>query len=276
MRLLPILLTLLPAAALAQSPAFEAATIKPAAPDARGRFISPGPGGGIKVTNMSLKDMIEFAWGLQPFQVSGGPAWLDSVRYDIVAKPEARADGKGRPSENELKTMLQALLTDRFQLRVHMETKELPIYALVLSRKDGKLGPDLVETKEGSCQKFDPNQPPPRPQPGAPPARICGNMFIGPGQLMMFSHPISELTPLLSRMVERKVVDQTGLKGNYDITLQFPRDETPPAPDAPPARLDMSAAIFSTFPDRLGLKFESQKGQVEVIVIDAAEKPSDN
>lgn len=255
---------------LAQSSIFEAATIKPAAPDARGRFISPGPGGGIRITNMTLKDMIEFAWGVQPFQVSGGPAWLDSVNYDIVAKPEAKV------SQSELKVMLQALLTDRFQLRTHQETRELPIYALVLARKDGKLGPDLVASTEGSCEKFDPSHPPPPPQPGIAPPRYCGNMMISPTRLDVLGHTISELTPLLSRMVERKVVDQTGLKGNYDINLQLPRDETPVSPDAPPARLDLAPILFSTFPERLGLKFESQKGPVEVIIVDAVEKPSEN
>jgi len=202
---------------------------------------------------MTLKDMIELAWQMQPFQLSGGPPWLDSIHYDIVAKPEAKA------SFDEMRPMLQALLADRFQLRTHQETKELPIYALVLARKDGKLGPDLTESKEGSCEKFDQSRPPPPPQPGAPLPRICGNLLIGPGQLTMFGHPISELTPLLSRMVERKVVDQTGLKGNFDISLQFPRDEAPPSPDGPPARIDIAGAIFSTFPDRLGLKFESTK-----------------
>jgi uncharacterized protein (TIGR03435 family) len=195
MRSLTILLTLLPAAGLAQAPltpaptpapSFEVATIKPAAPDARGRFISPGPGGGIRITNMTLKEMVEFAWSVQPFQISGGPAWLDSVHYDIVAKPEAKA------SFDEMRPMLQALLADRFQLRTHQETKELPIYALVLARKDGKLGPDLMKSKEGSCEKFDPSHPPQPPQPGAPLPRICGNLLIGPGQLTMFGHPISE------------------------------------------------------------------------------------
>jgi uncharacterized protein (TIGR03435 family) len=272
---LTISVTLLLSAAMAQAqqnpaPAFEVATIKPAAPDARGRFIQPGPGGGIKITNMTLKDMIELAWQMQPFQLSGGPPWLDSIHYDIVAKPEAKA------SFDEMRPMLQTLLADRFQLRTHQETKELPIYALVLARKDGKLGPDLMESKEGSCEKFDPSHPPPPQQPGAPLPRICGNLLIGPGQLTMFGHPISELTPLLSRMVERKVVDQTGLKGNFDISLQFPRDEASPSPDGPPARIDIAGAIFGTFPDRLGLKFESRKGPVEVIVIDSAEKPSEN
>ena len=269
MRVLMILLTLLSAAS-AQSPSFEVATIKPAAPDARGKRISPGPGGGLRMANMTLNDMVEFAWDVQPFQVSGGPAWLDSASYDIVAKPEAKA------SQSELKVMLQSLLTDRFHLRTHQETKEMPIYALVLARKDGKLGPDLAESKEGSCEKFDPSHPAPPPQPGAAPPRYCGNMMISPTRLDVFGHTIPELTPLLSRMVEREVVDQTGLKGNYDISLQFPRDETPLSPDAPPARLDLAPILFSTFPDRLGLKFESQKGPVEMIVVDAAERPSEN
>ena len=279
MRLLTILPTLLAAAVFAAAqqspspaptPTFEVATVKPAAPDARGRFIQPGPGGGIKITNMTLKDMIVYSWRIQPFQISGGPSWIDSASYDVLAKPEAKT------TFNEMQTMLQALLADRFHLRVHTETKELPIYGLVLARKDGKLGPDLVETKEGSCLKFDPTQPRPRPQAGEPPPRYCGNMGISAGGLTMIGQPISALAPLLSRMVERKVVDQTGLKGNYDIDTQFHRDEAPTPSDAVPARLDLAATLFGLFPDRLGLKFESQKGPVEVIVVEAAEKPSDN
>jgi uncharacterized protein (TIGR03435 family) len=276
MRPFTILMTLMPAAAFAQgqqnpapAPSFEVATIKPAAPDARGVYIRPGPGGGLSITNMTVKDMIVWAWRIQPFQVSGGPSWLDSVHYDVVARPEAKA-GFG-----EMQTMLQALLAERFQLRVHNDTKDLPIYALILARKDGKLGPDLLESPEGSCQKFDPTHPPPPPQPGASPPRYCGQMMIGPGGLTMVGQPISELLPLLSRMTERKVVDQTALKGKYDINLQFPRDEAPPSPDNP-VRPDFAAALFSAFPERLGLKFESQKGPVEVIVVDKAEKPSDN
>ena len=164
MRSLTILLTLLPAAGFAQAPltpvptpapSFEVATIKPAAPDARGSFISPGPGGGIRITNMTLKDMVEFAWSVQPFQISGGPAWLvRSLRHrrqtgdqSQLRRDASHAAGAAR---------------DRFQLRTHQETKELPIYALVLARKDGKLGPDLMESKEGSCEKFDPSHPPSR------------------------------------------------------------------------------------------------------------------
>lgn len=247
------------------SSAFEVATIKPSGSDAAGSFIGRGPGGGISIKNMTLKEMIQFAWDVPPFQVSGGPSWIDSDRYDVVAKPEARS------SLNEMRPMLQPLLADRFQLRVHRETKDLPIYGLVLARKNGKLGPDLVETQEGSCVKRDPSQP---PKPGV---RYCGQVFVSPGALTMIAQPISALPPVLSRTLGRKVVDQTGLKGNYDISLQFTHDDAPPpSPDAPPVRLDLAGIFFSTFPERLGLKFESQKGPVEVIVIENAEKPSEN
>jgi uncharacterized protein (TIGR03435 family) len=116
---------------------FEVASIKPAAPDEHRMFIGPGPGGGISVTNMTLKQMIHRAWRIMPFQISGGPAWIDSTRYNVVAKPEKK------PAPEETTRMLQALLKDRFQLVIHSETKEMPVYVLVLARKDGKLGEHL-------------------------------------------------------------------------------------------------------------------------------------
>jgi len=100
---------------------FEVASIKPAAPDARGTFIRPGPGGGITLTNMTLEDMMVVAWRVQPFQISGGPPWLNSARYDVTAEPGAK------PQPNQNTFMLQSLLQDRFQLAFHRETKELPI-----------------------------------------------------------------------------------------------------------------------------------------------------
>jgi uncharacterized protein (TIGR03435 family) len=131
---------------------FEVASIKPAAPDERRMFIGPGPGGGISVTNMTLKQMIQNAWHIMPVQISGGPAWIDSVRYNVVAKPE-------KPAPEESMRMLQELLKDRFHLVIHSETKEMPVYALVLARKDGKLGENLTESKEGGCTVPEPNQP---------------------------------------------------------------------------------------------------------------------
>jgi uncharacterized protein (TIGR03435 family) len=179
------------ASAIAQTekpPRFEVASIKPAAPDQRGMFSQPGPGGGVTMTNMTLKELIVIAWRVQPFQILGGPAWIDSLHYDITPKPEKR------PQPTELPVMLQSLLQDRFQLAVHRETKELAIYALVLARKDGKLGPRLVESKEGSCTQPDPSKPLPPPEPGKPPTLGCGQMRISPVGLTVVDRPVGDLT----------------------------------------------------------------------------------
>ncbi len=237
--------------------------------------IRPGPGGGVTITNMTLKELIVLAWRIQPFQISGGPAWLDSVHYDIVAKPEAK------PKQSEIPQMLQALLKDRFQLVVRQDTKELPIYALVVARKDGKLGPRLTQSKEGGCTAFDPSKPPAPPEPGKPPTMGCGGMMMGIRQLTAASIPVSNLTPMLSRLLGRTVVDKTGLTGNFDISMEWAPDDAqalqlpPGAPPVPPS--DTSGpSIFTAFQEQLGLKLESQKGPVEMLVIERAEKPSEN
>jgi len=265
--------------ALAQSKTeFEVASIKPSAPDARGSFIRPGPGGGITVTNMTLKDMISIAWRVQPFQISGGPPWMDSLRFDVTAKPEART------APAEVMVMLQALLADRFQVSIHRETKELPIYALVLARKDGKLGASLTEAKEGGCEPMDPSKPPAPPKPGERPQMGCGGMMIGPGRLNGVGVPLANLTPALSRILGRTVIDKTGLSGNYDVSLEWAPDDPavqlpapPGAPPPPPAHTDATGpSIFTAFQEQLGLKLDSQKGPGEILVIDRAEKPSEN
>jgi len=264
--------------ALAQTdghPVFEVATIKPAATDARGTFVEFARGGRINLTNMTLKGMIGFAWDVQPFQISGGPSWLDSVRYDVTAKPE----GSAKPGE--LPVMIQALLADRFQLAVHRGTQELPIYALVLARKDGKLGPGLTESKEGSCSLFDPSNPPARPQPGNAPRRGCGNSTVNPSRLAAIGIPIARLLPMLQTVLGRTIVDKTELTGNFDISMEWAPDETQAMqwlPDMPkPLQSDVAGpSLFSAIQQQLGLKLESAKGPVEVIVIDHAEKASAN
>ena len=272
-RLIP--LVVLAAFAAADGPKFEVASIKPAEPNQRGTYIRPGPGGGLTITNMSLKQLITFAWRVQPFQVSGGPPWLDSIHYDILAKPESKA------SQSELPMMLQGLLADRFHLRVRQETRELPIYALVLARKDGRPGPDLMEAKDGDCEQPDPARLQAARQPGAPPPRFCGQLMMGVNQINAIGLPISSLTPLLSRLLGRTVVDQTGLKGNFNVSLEWTPDETQTFPprspgDSPVAPDSAAPSLFTAFQERLGLKFESQKGPVEIIVVDEAEKPSEN
>ena len=264
-------------------PAFEVASIKPAAPDQRGVAIRPGANGGLNINNMPLKEMITFAWRIQPYQISGAPPWIESARYDITTKPDHK------PNFDELLLMLQSLLEDRFQLKTHSETRDLPIYALVLANKDGKLGPQLTETKEGGCTVFDPNKPPPPPtDPGKPPVLGCGGMFMGPDRLGAAGIEIGRVVPMLARMLERTIIDKTGLTAKYDIQLHWTPDPSqmmqgpfgggPPPPGAPaPPPIDPNGpSIFTALQEQLGLKLESQKGPVEMLVIDHVEKPSEN
>jgi uncharacterized protein (TIGR03435 family) len=264
--------------AMAQSetgPRFEVASIKPAAPDQRGVYVRNTPGGRLNIANMTLKDMITFAWRIQPFQITGGPPWLDSTRFDISAKPEQP------PKEGETPLMLRALLQDRFQLTLHEETRELPVYALVV-RKEGKLGPGLTEAKEGSCVRFDPSKPPPPPpQPGKPPTLGCGGFMMSPRQMTASSTTIGTLVEPLSRLLGRTVVDKTGLTGKFDLSLQWTPDESQairPGPDGAAAPPSDSAppSIFTAIQEQLGLKLDSQKGPVKIFVIERAEKPSEN
>ena len=277
-RTVACLLMILSGGAIAQtnaSPQFEVASIKPAAPDARGMFIRTTPGGRVNITNMTLKELMVIAWRIQPFQISGGPAWLDSAHYDITAKPETS------PKQGELQMMLQSLLADRFQLTIHRETKELPLYALVVAKKDGKLGPGLTESKEGSCTPPDPSKAPPPPQPGKPPALWCGGMMMNRSRLTAVSVPVANLTPMLSRLLARTVVDKTGLTGKFDVSMEWTPDETqamqlPPGAPTPPPSDFTGPSIFTALQEQLGLKLESQKGPVEIFVIERAEKPSEN
>ena len=208
-----------------------------------------------------------------PVQISGGPPWIDSARFDVVAKAEKK------PAPEENMRMLQALLKDRFQLLVHSETKEMPVHALVLARKDGKLGEKLTESKEGACTARDPNQPPPLLRPGG--KLGCGGAIISAHGMNGVSVPITELARSLSLMVGRTVIDKTGQAANYDYTVEFTPDESispPTAPGGPPvaAPADSSTpSLFTALQEQLGLKLDSRKGPVEIFVIDR-EKPSEN
>jgi bla regulator protein blaR1 len=267
-------------AATAPLPQFEVASIKPAAPDQRGTFIRPGANGGININNMPVKEMMALSWHVQPYQITGGPSWIESARYDI----SATANHRLKP--DELPLMIQALLADRLQLKVHHETKELPIYALVIANKDGKLGPQLKESKEGSCTPFDTTKPPPPPDPNKPPTLGCGGMQMGPARLNATSVDLAMLTGVLGRTLGRTLVDKTGLTGKFDIQLQWTPDQAqlqamaPPGglpPGMPAPQFDPNGpSIFTALQEQLGLKLESQKGPVDIIVIDHVERPSEN
>jgi uncharacterized protein (TIGR03435 family) len=253
---------------------FEVASIKPSAPDAVGIRVRFLPGGRVEINNMTLNSLIQFAWGVQSFQISGGAPWIDSLHYDISAKAE------GEPRGNERELMLRALMEERFQLKIHRETKEAPTYALVPARKDGKLGAGLTLAQDGDCVKVDPTRPAEPPAPGAPRPRYCGSQMMSPKSVTTVSIPVASIVPMLSRLLGRSVVDKTGLTGNYDINLEWAPDEAQLAllpPDLPRPAVDASGpSIFTAIQEQLGLKLESQKGPVEMLVIDRVEKLSEN
>lgn len=258
-------------------PEFEVASIKPNTSGERRAMIRPGGGGRLNVENFSLKMLLTFAYNVRDFQISGGSGWMNTDRYDIVAK----AGGNIPP--NQMRPMLQTLMEDRFQLKVHRETKELPIYALVT----GKNEPKLEALKNAPCITMDPTAPPKPPAPGEEPPKYCGTFMIGPRSINATQITLEQLADGLSNIMGRKVVDKTGLTGAFDVHLEWRPDEStaglaglvgpPPLGEQGNAAADSSgASIFTVLQEQLGLKLESQKGPVEILVVDHAEKPSEN
>jgi uncharacterized protein (TIGR03435 family) len=293
-------------------PAFEVASVKPAAPQQPGRMITGmgGDAGRVTYTNATLKNVLMRAYDVKIYQITG-PSWLDSERYDINAKVP---DGV---SKEQIPAMLQALLAERFQMKVHRETKEQSVYALVV----GKNGPKLKKYDE-SAAVFgfggpDGAPPPPPPPPGGASTGLAARSTGGGGPggpmprgAMMVSingsngtvriqtkgNTLSGLANMLSGFLDRPVVDMTGIQGDYDISLEAATSEfsgmrllTPmgagagPMPgastDSPatPAPDSAPAASIFTSIQQLGLKLEPRKAPVEFIVVDKAEKvPTEN
>jgi uncharacterized protein (TIGR03435 family) len=265
-------------------PAFEVASVKPNKSGDGRVLLGVQPGGRFTATNVTLRMLIRNAYQLQDFQIAGGPGWLNDDHFDIVAKapdgtPPPLPPGSGQPSLIQL--MMRALLADRFKLALHDETREMPIYALVLARNDGKLGSQLQQSTADcspgrGARGNAPSGPPPDFAAGTRPT--CG-IRIGPGQMAGGGFPLAQLANTLAQFVQRVVVDRTGLTGNFDFDLSWTPDQLPqgqPPPGAPPLPpIDPNGpSIFTAVQEQLGLKLESTKGPVNVMVIDRAEPPT--
>jgi uncharacterized protein (TIGR03435 family) len=230
--------------------AFEVASIKPSAPGQRGVRIQIAPGGRFVANNVNVKFLIGEAYNIRDFQISGGPSWIGSERYDITAK----ADGEENKGPEAFRPMVQGLLKDRFQFKSHMETKELPVYHLVV----GKNGSKLTENASGPDK---------------------GMVRMGRGQVSATGVPIAMLCRQLAMQLGRTVIDKTGLTGDYDFKLEFtPEEGMGPGPggDAPPPPDTVGPSLFAAIQEQLGLKLDGAKGPVEVLVIDHIEKASEN
>lgn len=264
MNLNVVLMVLVTTLGLAQTtaqpprPEFEVASIKLGDPGSRRVGIGFRPGGDtFKATNASLQRLIGFAYDLRNHQISGGPDWLDSAKFNIDAKAGS-AIPPGLAGGNVIRLMVQSLLAERFKLASHLEMREEQLYELVVNKD----GPKLRESAPAA--------------PGQP-----QGVRIGRGELTGTAAPIAILVNQLSQQLGRSVTDKTGLTGRYDFTLKWTPDDLgvaagqPAGPDAPTA--DPSGpSIFTAVQEDLGLKLQSAKGQVEILVIDHAERPDAN
>jgi uncharacterized protein (TIGR03435 family) len=279
----------------AAPPSFEVASVKPAEPSPDGivmRRLGSDPGM-VNYQNVTLKILLARAYEMKDYQITG-PDWLDSGGYDVTAKlPEG-------VSQDQVPAMLQALLADRFQIKLHKETKTLPVYALTIAKGGPKLkeaDPAVVAAAQAAMAAAGRNgspPPPPAPGKGPPPGMIMMNVTQN-GMTVKGSLDINRLINVLSNLMDRPVIDSTDLKGTYDIELSFMPDESsnfkgrmgpmaggPPPGGAgdgrigPPETNAPAGNIFQAL-QSLGLKLESRRDPVETLVIDHANKmPTEN
>jgi uncharacterized protein (TIGR03435 family) len=263
----------------ADRPKFEVATIKPTADKLRSSAgMRPLPGGRLHGENMPARMLIMRAYHVQDFQIVGGPDWLRNEGFDIEAKGEPNA------TNAQIMLMLQPLLEERLQLKYHRETRDLPVYALT----GGKSGSKLPHPKEGGCVKVDGTTP------LAPTAIPCGSLrtLFGPKGITARGGdlPMQELIRMISEMLGRPVLDKTGITTHFDLNLEFAVDDTlvgfasewgtvaghRESMMTPTTGPGASPTLLVAVQEQLGLKLESTKGPVEVMVIDHVERPLPN
>jgi uncharacterized protein (TIGR03435 family) len=252
---------------------FEVATVKANRSGESNGGLQRQPGGRMTATNMPLRPMIAYAYQLAGYQLVGGPGWIDSARYDVVAKmdgnPAAVAPGAGI---DPIQIALQNLLADRFKLKVHHESREMDIYTLVML-KPGAPGPELKPTTQDCAAAAAAAQRgAPLTGPNAP---FCGS-GIGPGTVRFGGLPASQIARSLSILAGRFVADRTGLTGSWDFNLKFAPEQRGQPPGGNATADSDLPGFFTAIQEQLGLKLEATKGPVDVVVIDSIEQPKDD
>jgi uncharacterized protein (TIGR03435 family) len=237
---------------------FEVATIKPAEIDSPGRWIRMQSANRFYAKNHTLKTLIQAAYNLTPRAVSGGPSWVDSDRYEILAE----TPGNIRPSLDEQMSMLRKLLADRFKLTFHREQKEFSIYALTVAKNGSRLKESTLDLDAA---------------PEGPPLLA---FVIAPDTVRLPARSVTmpELASVFQRAaLDRPVVDKTGLSGRYDFDLEWTPDESQfgglgfkGTPES------TKPELFTAMQQQLGLRLEATKGPIDTLIIDRAERPSDN
>jgi uncharacterized protein (TIGR03435 family) len=238
------------------NPAFEVATIKPSDPANKDQIVTLR-GAEVITTNQTVHDLINLAYWLHPKQLTGGPAWTESDKFDMAGKPDA----PGQPNVDQMKMMIQKLLADRFQLKFHFEKRDFSAYAVRIAKSGAKI----------TTSQFDPK---------GLPGWNFGRTASGT-TLTFRNSPMSQVTAILQNFLDQPVVDQSGLSERYDFTVTFTLDSAQAvrlggAPTSAADNPDAAPDLFAAFQQQLGLKLESTKAPVDVMVIDKVEKPSEN
>jgi uncharacterized protein (TIGR03435 family) len=266
-----------------EQPRFEVASIKRNTLNDR-IVVIQSQNGRFTARGYTLRMLVQQAYQVQEFQIADGPDWMDSERFDIIANEPASwatsvaagpvAPGPGQPRPRDL--MLRALLDERFNLSVHKETRERPVYALVPARSDGRLGSKLTRTTVDCATARGPE--------------ACGTS-VGPGYIRARGVTIAQLAAAFARLtntgssLNRLVVDRSGLEGGYDAEIRFTPEYIPPGlgsgplpgfPSGLPPVDPNGPSIFTAVQEQLGLKLDAQRGPVEVLVIDRVERPTEN
>ena len=265
---------------------FEVATIRQNTGPAVGGPIGGGlgfRGGRFSAENITLQQILTYAYELQAYEIFGGPDWVTRDRFDIAATmptPPTGFDPRDTPARN--RGLVRALLADRFNLLVHEERREMPVYSLVTARPDRKLG-ERLRRFEGECGEPSKLGPPPNATFGMPTSDPSKGpqwcmAFTGVGRLSAQGTMLSDLGMILARLpaVRRRVIDRTELTGRFDFDLEWTPMVTPPGPAAPGVPSDAGPTLFTALQEQLGLKLESMRETVPVLVIDSVNQPSPN
>ena len=255
-----------PAAADEKLPAFDVISVKPSGTD-DGRMMWSSTPDGVKTIGVPLALILQSAFGVEEDQIVGAPDWVKSARFDIDGKVSAEDLDRFKKLKGKQRgEMMQSILVERFGLKFHNETRELPVYELQVAKGGPKLKEAELLPADAATNK---------------PARGKGQMQMQPGKIKAMGVQLSTLAGMLSgRDTGRTVVDKTGLTGYYDFTLEWTPEggmmiNGAPAPPPPPGS-PAEANLFSAVQEQLGLKLEARKDMLPVIVIDHIEKPSVN
>lgn len=249
-------------------PSFDVASVKPTAPGIKQRILIE-PSGRFLAQGFPLKFLIAAAWHLESYQMAGGENWIASEPWTVEALAEGVSVSSWTPPffPDAIAVRVRSLLSGRFALQTHRETKEMAVYRLGIGKNGAKL--KVTPTAE-------------RPQTDNPATPASGRAMAGPGAVLATAIPVQQLVILLERWMDRPIIDKTGLTGFVDVKLRFAPESAPhplqvsPSPDGAVASPGDDPSIFTALEEQLGLKLEPAREPIDVLVIDSARRPVGN